>query len=389
MKLACACAKRNNPGCTWVLFGFAHRFKRAENWLFTKALSTILFYLDWSLWFWTPSICHYWIGRYWYMGGNSWEARLVKKKCRQMERSNLLRAIATQYGNSWFWCLARSSCEFAGFAGIKILQATWNFKGVLLSLCLGAWIAKRSLGYLLQWAWMERFMKKPMRGQNNSKMTYLASRSWMLVLNFWNILEIALALFSPHFEKSFCTLMSLQCEIHFYRTRFPLQIGIPQLNRYMLNLLLMMNLLTFPLYACAFYMMVLCAIRLLQHQVRWQYTKQTPKVVLMVISLTCQRLLLRTYALGADRCTTQYNQPKNTFAENCALDNAQAEVVQLCIRLCLPLSFVVLHSYMRCCFWISGWTSGACGFTCAAARCIDFSGSFQAANSFTAPGWRP
>ena len=45
----------------------------------------------------------------------------------------------------------------------------------------------------------------------------------------------------------------------------------------MLNLLLMMNLLTFPLYVCAFYMMVLCAIKRLQHQVRWQYTKQTPK----------------------------------------------------------------------------------------------------------------
>ena len=164
-----------------------------------------------------------------------------------------------------------------------------------------------------------------------------------------------LALFSQHFEKSFCTLMSLQCELHFYRTRFPLQIGIPQLNRYMLNLPLMMNLLTFPLYDCAFYMMVLCAKKRLQHQVLWQYTKQTGKVVLMVISLTCQMLLLRTYALGADNCATQYNQPKNTFAENCALDNAQAEVVQLCIRLCFPLSFVVLHAMLFLDQWMNFW----------------------------------
>ena len=82
---------------------------------------------------------------------------------------------------------------------------------------------------------------------------------------------------------------------------------------------------------------------------------QTPKVVLMVISLTCQRLLLRTYALGADKCTTQYNQPKNTFAENCALDNAQAEVVQSCIRLCLPLSFVVLHAMLFLDQWMNFW----------------------------------
>ena len=75
----------------------------------------------------------------------------------------------------------------------------------------------------------------------------------------------------------------------------------------------------------------------------------------MVISLTCQRLLLRTYALGADKCTTQYNQPKNTFAENCALDNAQAEVVQLCIRLCLPLSFVVLHAMLFLDQWMNFW----------------------------------
>ena len=117
MKLACACAKRNNP----VAHGFFLVSRTGSNTRKTGYLPRRC--LQYSF-IWTGvsgldtkhlSL----LDRKVLVHGRKLMGRqgLSKRNGRQMERSNLLRAIATQYGNFWVWCLAR------GFAGIKILQA--------------------------------------------------------------------------------------------------------------------------------------------------------------------------------------------------------------------------------------------------------------------------